>query len=172
MRKFFAVIILAATLLSLLSGCGAKSPKSGIKTEEVLTEFELQILEAELAEYYTTARLPEVEDPETGDVYQTLIAEDFQEGETCRLRVRSTAEGYVHTATISIEDEGLASLAFPTFCLYLVNALKLTEVDGLELSEDLGLFEDPSGAVTSSGWELSAVSALDELIFRAKYIGE
>lgn len=171
MRKIFAVITLAATLLSLLCGCGAKSLKSGIKPDEVLDSFELQVLESELAEHYTTVILPKVEDPDTGDVYQTLIAKDFKEGDSCRLRVRSTVEGYVHTATISLTDEGLAALAFPTFCLYLVNALELTEVDGLELSEDLGLLGDPSGSVTASGWELSALSTVGDLIFRAKYIG-
>ena len=173
MRKIFAVITLAATLLSLFCGCGFEAtPKSGITADEVLAKFELQILESELAEHYTAVKLDKVKDPDTGDVYQTVVVEDFQEGGSCRLRVRSTTEGYVHTASISLTDEGLASLAFPTFCMYLVNALELTEVDGFELSEELGLFGDPSGSVNASGWELSAVSALGDFIFRAKFIGE
>lgn len=180
MRKFFAVITLAATLLSLLGGCGAKAEPaettmpagSGKSRKTVLANFELQIIDSELADYYTTTRLPETELPDTGDIVQTVVVTDTQDGYTYHMRVYATASGDVYRAFMECKDEGLAGLAFPTFCLYVVNALELTTVDGFELSEELNLFGDPSGSVTAEDWELSALSAGGTLTFSASYSPE
>ena len=70
MKKIFAVIILAATLLSLLSGCGEKEPieKAQAKAVEIGQQFlDFEITGKEAREMLNDIRVPETEG--NGQVY-------------------------------------------------------------------------------------------------------
>lgn len=70
MRKFFAVIILAATLLSLLSGCGEQEPieKAQAKAVEIGRQYlDYEITGAEARELLDSIKVPETEG--NGQVY-------------------------------------------------------------------------------------------------------
>lgn len=178
MKKVITLFVVAATLLSLLAGCGA-SPEattpmgSNLTAEEITEKFEALLAEGDLAPHYTTTLLPATKIPETGETYQSLVVTDNMSGASFHLSIHSTPQGYAYRVGLMHRIEGYEYLAFATFCLYLVKSLELADVDGMELCDNLGLLtSEPAGRVTVGDWELWALHVDDIISFDATHTAE
>ncbi len=179
MRKFFAVVILAATLLSLLAGCGTTvktpettaPPMSGVLHENVLDNFEKIVAESELADFYEVTRLPATKLTEADETHQTIVVTDAILGiNSYHVSVRSNAAGHVYMTEIT--SSNYDDMALSLFCSYLVEAMGL-DVGIVELGDNLGLLETaPSGEMSVGEWKLSTLTVSDLVTFWARYAPE
>ena len=181
MRKFFAVIALAATLLSLLGGCGSSSASAettaartgaDITLEQVVDNFERLVATSEIADFYTVTRLSLTELPDSKESYQAVVVKDKILGETSyHFGVHADPAGKVYMASISLQ--GQHDMALQLFCSYLVKSLELSEVSILELWDTLDLdTREPSGSMSAEGWRLSAHTLDGSIVFGAIYSPE
>ena len=178
MRRFFVVLILAAVLLSLLGGCciptkqetttTAEHIGADITLDEVLNNFEKIFAKSELASFYKVTRLSSTKLPESGDIYQAILVDDAILDKTSyHVGVYADPEGFVYWATI--DCSGSDDQALPLFCLYLVEALELTEVSFTEMCDNLNLMSaKPDGSMTAGSWELMALSGDKITTFSAR----
>lgn len=163
MKKAIALIVLMAIVLGLLMGCSS-APNSGITYEDILGGFEQQLKSSELAAYYQTARLPATAIPDSDELRHDLVITDAQEGYVYELSVWCDPEGYALGVVLTTTNAEYESLAFPTFCLYMCQAIKLSAPDWYAFSETLGLLTgEPSGTTTLADWNLIALSDEDML---------
>lgn len=163
MKKILVLFVLVATLVGLLLGCSS-TPNSGITYEEILSGFEQQLASGELADHYQTTRPPATEIQDSNETRHDLVITDKQEDYIYELRVWCDPEGYALGVVLSTTNSELESLAFPTFCLYMCKAMKLSVSDWYGFCETLGLLGgDPSGSTTIDRWRVSALGSESHL---------
>lgn len=175
MKKVIAIVICLVLVPGIFTGCGEKEQESkhtgsGLTAEEILDSFEGWMADTEMVNDYTVTRLPGVELPDTGETYHAIVVKDNLLDYSYHMSVYATPEGKAYRASINHNADGYGYLAFSTFCLYLVRSIGLTEVDGFELCDQLGLMSmEPEGMVTVEGWELWAFHFNGSLSFTATY---
>lgn len=169
MKKVFCVVMAAVLLVSLLVGCGEKPlPKSGVTAEEILEGFEQQLTSSEQGDYYQTDRPPATAIPDSDEIRHDLVITDNQDGYVYQLKVWSSPEGYAIGVVLTTTNAEYERLAFPTFCLYMCKAMKLSAPDWYAFCEALNLLTgDPRGTMTIDGWEVVAFGGEDILTLSA-----
>lgn len=168
MKKIFAVIILAATLLSLLSGCGEKEPaKSGIMVEDVLGNLEEKL--APLADQYemTLGRKAELE---SGSICQPVTITEKLLGDNYSILIYYSKEGDVTLIILEAERGKRTDIDFALLSYYLYDSAELPEMEADAFYDEFNLLTaEPDGFLSTDGWLISATTFDSFLAFSASY---
>jgi hypothetical protein len=167
MRKFFIVLTLAATLLSLLSGCGTEATPthegSGIIPKEVLSNFEKKL--EPLADDFKLTQRP---------------TEDLKEGKTCLpaavtdtildnrydLLLYGDQTGEAETILLMTERGKHTDISFALLSYYIYKSLNLPEMDADSFYAHFNLLTgEPGGSLSADGWRVSATTTDNFLTF-------
>lgn len=158
MKKFFAIIILAATLLTMFAGCGKKEPEvttpAGITCEEVLNN--LQSLLAPAADQYemtVQAKVP----LDDGVTSQPIDITDTLRGHSYHISIYFTPAKGVDMFSIRADRSAYSKLDFALWSHYLYDSLNLTGMEAQAFYDSFGLLSDaPDGHMQEGEWSLMA----------------
>ena len=172
MRKFLAVITLAAVLLA---GCGSSAEPtettapatSGLHHEEVLDNFE-KMLEP-IADQYEMTRVSNLE-LDDGSFFHHVKVTNKLLGDSYTLLLYYNWEGDVRTVLLDGERGKRTNLDFAVLSLYVYKSLGLPEIDADDFYDHFNLLTaEPSGSLSVEGWHLSAIRGEGLLTFGASF---
>ena len=177
MRKIFAVILTAATLLSLLSGCGGVATeiepttapmRSGLSLDEVLNNLE-EMLEP-IKDQFQMTRLPKVE-LEEGKSYQSTAVTDTLFGNSYYIRVYCDKAGDVEWVWVEAKRDKYTELNFAILSYYTYLSMKMPKMEADDFYDHFNLLtENPRGELSVDRWSISVNTSLTgDLTFFAKY---
>lgn len=161
MKKIFALILIAASLLTMLVGCGAEgegaevttAPKtSGISGEEVLANLE-KMLEP-IVDGYTMTR-PDESTTLDGKKHLSVYVTDKLLGTKYHISVGCNKIGDAKYIMMTAQQGSRAELNFALLSSYLYEILELPEMDAQDFYDHFSLLTmNPKGTLTTDGWYL------------------
>ena len=172
MRKIFAVIALAAILLSLLSGCSTRpesaettsSPiQSGISPEEILNNL-VEMLEP-LADQFEMTQQPK-EILEGGKTCYPARVTDKILNRGYDILIYCTQSGDAETVLLMAERSTSTELNFPVLSFYMYKSINLLEMNADDFYAHFNMLtEQPDGSLTADGWRALTTTTDGHLTF-------
>lgn len=169
MRKFFAIIILAATLLTMFAGCGKKEPEvttptveSGVIYTEVIATLE-KMLEP-IADQYELTLLQKVVLEDGDNCQPVIVRQKFASEQRYHISLYYNQKGDVHHVIMSTERGKYTDISFALLSYYLYESLGLPEMEAQPFYDHFKLLaEEPDGFLSTDKWLIS-VDTLDSLL--------
>lgn len=173
MRKVFAIIALAATLLSLLCGCGAgeEAPttaplRSGLTPGEFIGNLE-EMLEPIADQYELVLGRRTVLDD--GTVCQVATVEETIIGNSCSLYIYSQEED-VEMIILEGKKRERTNLDFAVLSFYIYESTELPDMDADAFYDEFKLISpEPDGFMRIGEWLVGARFTETRLTFSVSF---
>lgn len=176
MRKIFAVILTATILMSLVAGCGERTPseptteattepaRSGITHKDLFNSLKSRLAPLTGQFSMTSPDKMQLEDRTNWSVH---IIDSITDSKY-RISVSCTMTGEVSTITMHALRGSGTELNFALISYYLYKSIGLSEMEAEEFYDHFDMLTNsPSGELTVNGWWIHASTSDGLLTFIA-----